>query len=128
MIPTFSTRSVPAVPAPPGDSSPPALVHLPAPRDVSSRRRLDPRRALSCRGPCRARAGLSKVAEDAFLDLVQALDESKNSIAMFTDPVFASVANAVDQLDNILRIPNPTDLAGMVFILFTIFISSSLNN
>ncbi|XP_020089556.1 SCY1-like protein 2 [Ananas comosus] len=71
----------------------------------------------------RARAGLSKAAEDAFLDLaradaarlvrirhpgvlhvVQALDESKNAMAMATEPLFASVANALGSLDNV---PNP---------------------
>ncbi|CAL9174362.1 unnamed protein product [Musa hybrid cultivar] len=78
----------------------------------------------------RVRAGLSKAAEDAFLDLVradaarlvrirhpgvlhvvQALDESKNAIAMVTEPVFASVANALGHLDNVPRVPK--ELNGM---------------
>ncbi|XP_042428100.1 SCY1-like protein 2 [Zingiber officinale] len=85
------------------------------------------KRALS---ETRSRAGLSKAAEDAFLDLVradaarlvrirhpgvlhvvQALDESKNAIAMVTEPIFASVANALGQLDNISRVPK--ELNGM---------------
>ncbi|RWW36635.1 hypothetical protein BHE74_00058321, partial [Ensete ventricosum] len=79
----------------------------------------------------RTRAGLSKAAEDAFLDLVradaarlvrirhpgvlhvvQALDESKNAFAMVTEPVFASVANALGHLDNVPRVPK--ELNGMV--------------
>ncbi|KAG6505288.1 hypothetical protein ZIOFF_037643 [Zingiber officinale] len=79
------------------------------------------KRALS---KTRSRAGLSKAAEDAFVDLVrvdaarlvrirhpgvlhvvQVLDESKNAIAMVTEPIFASVANALGQLDNISRAP-----------------------
>lgn len=67
----------------------------------------------------------SRAAEDAFLDLVrqdaaqlvrlrhpgvvrvvQALDESKWAMAMVTEPIFASVANALGQLDNIVKVPN----------------------
>ncbi|WOL03165.1 hypothetical protein Cni_G11885 [Canna indica] len=78
----------------------------------------------------RTRAGLSKAAEDAFLEhvradaarlvrirhpgvlhVVQALDESKNAIAMVTEPVFASVANALGHLDNVTRVPK--ELNGM---------------
>ncbi|KAK2658837.1 hypothetical protein Ddye_005370 [Dipteronia dyeriana] len=72
----------------------------------------------------RARAGLSKSAEDAFLDLVradagrlvrlrhpgvvhvvQALDENKNAMAMVTEPLFASVANALGNHENVLKVP-----------------------
>jgi SCY1-like protein 2 len=79
----------------------------------------------------RARAGLSKAAEDAFLDLVradaarlvrlrhpgvlhvvQALDETKAAMAMATEPVFASVANALGCLDNVGKVPK--ELKGMV--------------
>ncbi|KAK8691840.1 hypothetical protein V6N13_075335 [Hibiscus sabdariffa] len=78
----------------------------------------------------RARAGLSKVAEDSFLDLiradaaklvrlrhpgvvhvVQALDENKNSMAMVTEPLFASVANTLGNVENIANVPK--DLKGM---------------
>ncbi|KAL6615583.1 hypothetical protein ACP70R_037853 [Stipagrostis hirtigluma subsp. patula] len=78
----------------------------------------------------RARAGLSKAAEDAFLDLVradaarlvrlrhpgvlhvvQALDETKAAMAMATEPVFASVANALGCLDNVGKVPK--ELKGM---------------
>lgn len=78
----------------------------------------------------RARAGLSKAAEDAFLDLiradagklvrlrhpgvvhvVQALDESKNAMAMVTEPLFASVANALGNLENVAIVPK--ELKGM---------------
>ncbi|TXG53484.1 hypothetical protein EZV62_022653 [Acer yangbiense] len=79
------------------------------------------KRALS---EARARAGLSKSAEDAFLDLVradagrlvrlrhpgvvhvvQALDENKNAMAMVTEPLFASVANALGNHENVLKVP-----------------------
>ncbi|KAG8378548.1 hypothetical protein BUALT_Bualt08G0148400 [Buddleja alternifolia] len=72
----------------------------------------------------RQRAGLSKAAEDAFLDViradaarlvrlrhpgvvhvVQALDESKNAMAMVTEPLFASAANALGNVDNIPKVP-----------------------
>ncbi|XP_072991100.1 SCY1-like protein 2 A [Typha latifolia] len=78
----------------------------------------------------RARAGLSKAAEDAFLDLVradaarlvrlrhpgvvhvvQALDESKNAMAMVTEPLFASVANTLGCLENVAKVPK--ELKGM---------------
>ncbi|KAL6129838.1 hypothetical protein ACLB2K_068220 [Fragaria x ananassa] len=78
----------------------------------------------------RLRAGLSKAAEDAFLDIiradaarlvrlrhpgvvhvVQALDENKNAMAMVTEPLFASVANAVGNLENMVKVPK--ELKGM---------------
>ncbi|XVF29813.1 hypothetical protein REPUB_Repub16aG0003400 [Reevesia pubescens] len=78
----------------------------------------------------RARAGLSKVAEDSFFDLiradaarlvrlrhpgvvhvVQALDENKNAMAMVTEPLFASIANALGNVENVARVPK--DLKGM---------------
>ncbi|KAJ8530979.1 hypothetical protein K7X08_025710 [Anisodus acutangulus] len=78
----------------------------------------------------RQRAGLSKTAEDSFFDIiradaarlvrlrhpgvvhvVQALDESKNAMAMVTEPLFASAANALGNLDNIDKVPK--DLKGM---------------
>ncbi|KAL6965939.1 SCY1-like protein 2 A [Sarracenia purpurea var. burkii] len=80
------------------------------------------KRALS---EARMRAGLSKAAEDSFFDIiradaarlvrlrhpgvihvVQALDESKNAMAMVTEPLFASVANALGNVDNIAKVPN----------------------
>lgn len=79
----------------------------------------------------RLKAGLTKAAEDAFLDLirmdagkmvrlrhpgivhvVQGLDESKNAMAMVTEPLFASVANTLGKLDNVQSVPK--DLKGMV--------------
>jgi SCY1-like protein 2 len=85
------------------------------------------KRALS---EARARAGLSKAAEDAFLDLiradsgklvrlrhpgvvhvVQALDENKNAMAMVTEPLFASVANALGNVENVDNVPK--DLKSM---------------
>lgn len=76
------------------------------------------------------RVGLSKAAEDSFLDViradaarlvrlrhpgvvhvVQALDESKNAMAMVTEPLFASVANALGNVDNIAKVPK--ELKGM---------------
>ncbi|XP_014493861.1 SCY1-like protein 2 [Vigna radiata var. radiata] len=78
----------------------------------------------------RMRAGLTKAAEDSFLDLirtdaaklvrlrhpgvvhvVQALDESKNAMAMVTEPLFASAANTLAIVDNIPVLPK--DLRGM---------------
>lgn len=78
----------------------------------------------------RQRAGLSKTAEDAFLDLirvdatklvrlrhpgvvhvVQGLDESKGAMAMVTEPIFASVANTLGRLDNVTKLPK--DLKGL---------------
>ncbi|KAG2303630.1 hypothetical protein Bca4012_062382 [Brassica carinata] len=85
------------------------------------------KRALS---EARARAGLSKAAEDSFLDLiradagklvrlrhpgvvhvVQALDENKNAMAMVTEPLFASVANALGDVENVDNVPK--DLKSM---------------
>ncbi|CAM6090431.1 unnamed protein product [Calypogeia fissa] len=72
----------------------------------------------------RLRAGISKAAEDAFLDVVRAdaaqlmrlrhpgvvkviqgLDESKGAMAMVTEPIFASVANVLGRLDNVGNTP-----------------------
>ncbi|KAH1105633.1 hypothetical protein J1N35_009401 [Gossypium stocksii] len=72
----------------------------------------------------RACAGLSKVVEDSFFNLiradavrlarlrhpgvvhvVQALDENKNAMAMVTEPLFASVANALGNVDNVAKVP-----------------------
>ncbi|XP_015058341.1 SCY1-like protein 2 [Solanum pennellii] len=85
------------------------------------------KRALS---EARQRAGLSKTAEDSFFDIiradasrlvrlrhpgvvhvVQALDESKNGMAMVTEPLFASAANALGDLENIEKVPK--ELKGM---------------
>ncbi|KAL9173573.1 hypothetical protein ABFS82_03G124000 [Erythranthe guttata] len=78
----------------------------------------------------RQRAGLSKAAEDAFLDViradaarlvrlrhpgvvhvVQALDESKNAMSMVTEPLFSSAANTLGNLENIPKVPK--ELKGM---------------
>ncbi|KAI8568630.1 hypothetical protein RHMOL_Rhmol02G0215400 [Rhododendron molle] len=78
----------------------------------------------------RSRAGLSKAAEDSFFDViradaarlvrlrhpgvvhvVQGLDETKNAMAMVTEPLFASVANALGNLDNVAKVPK--ELKGM---------------
>ncbi|KAK8580110.1 hypothetical protein V6N13_143241 [Hibiscus sabdariffa] len=78
----------------------------------------------------RARAGLSKIVEDSFFDLiradaarlvrlrhpgvvhvVQALDENKNAMTMVTEPLFASVANAIGKVENVANVPN--DLEGI---------------
>ena len=86
------------------------------------------KRALS---EARTRAGLSKAAEESFLDViradagrlvrlrhpgvvhvVQALDENKNAMAMVTEPLFASVANALGCLEGIGKVPK--ELKGMV--------------
>ena len=95
------------------------------------------KRALS---EARVRAGLSKAAEDSFFDVVradaarlvrlrhpgvvhvvQALDESKNAMAMVTEPLFASVANALGNVDNIPKVPK--ELKGMVGSDFWIFLN-----
>ncbi|CAA0809829.1 Protein kinase family protein with ARM repeat domain [Striga hermonthica] len=76
------------------------------------------------------RAGLPKAAEDAFLDVigadaarlvrlrhpgvvhvVQGLDESKNALAMVMEPLFASAANALGNVENISKVPK--ELKGM---------------
>ncbi|XP_024396170.1 LOW QUALITY PROTEIN: SCY1-like protein 2 A [Physcomitrium patens] len=73
----------------------------------------------------RQRVGISRAAEEAFLDLVrqdaaqlmrlrhpgvirviQALDESKTTMAMVTEPIFASLANILGRFDNITKAPN----------------------
>ncbi|KAM7511485.1 hypothetical protein LguiB_010360 [Lonicera macranthoides] len=78
----------------------------------------------------RTRAGLSKAAEDSFLEIiradaaklvrlrhpgvvhvVQGLDENKNAMAMVTEPLFASLANALGNVDNINNVPK--ELQGM---------------
>lgn len=78
----------------------------------------------------RTRAGLSRAAEESFLDViradagrlvrlrhpgvvhvVQALDENKNAMAMVTEPLFASVANALGSLEGIGKVPK--ELKGM---------------
>ncbi|KAB2019133.1 hypothetical protein ES319_D08G276600v1 [Gossypium barbadense] len=72
----------------------------------------------------RACAGSSKAVEDSFFNLiradavrlvrlrhpgvvhvVQALDENKNAMAMVTEPLFASVANALGNVDNVAKVP-----------------------
>lgn len=78
----------------------------------------------------RSRAGLSKAAEDSFFNIirqdaarlvrirhpgvvhvVQALDENKNAMAMVTEPLFASIANAIGDVGNISEVPK--ELKGM---------------
>lgn len=85
------------------------------------------KRALS---EARVRAGLSKAAEDSFFEIIRAdasrlvrlrhpgvvhvihaLDENKNAMALVTEPLFASVANALGTLDNISKVPK--ELQGM---------------
>lgn len=72
----------------------------------------------------RTRAGLSRATEDGFLNViradasrlvrirhpgvvhvVQALDETKNAMALVTEPLFASVANTIGHLDNVSKLP-----------------------
>ncbi|MBA0624019.1 hypothetical protein Godav_009432 [Gossypium davidsonii] len=78
----------------------------------------------------RARSGISKIVEDSFFDLiradaarlvrlrhpgvvhvVQALDENKNAMTMVTEPLFASVANAIGNVENVAKVPK--DLKGI---------------
>ncbi|GAB2271120.1 SCY1-like protein 2 A [Dionaea muscipula] len=78
----------------------------------------------------RTRLGLSKAAEDSFfgvvradaarlvrirhpgvVHVVQALDESKNAMAMVTEPLYASIANALGDFGNIDQVPK--ELNGM---------------
>lgn len=44
--------------------------------------------------------------------VVQGLDENKNAMAMVTEPLFASLANALGDVDNIGNVPK--ELKGMV--------------
>jgi SCY1-like protein 2 len=72
----------------------------------------------------RVRNGVSRAVEEAFLDLlrqdaaqmmrlrhpgvirvVQALDESKTTMAIVTEPIFASVANVLGSVDNVAKVP-----------------------
>ncbi|CAH8337394.1 unnamed protein product [Eruca vesicaria subsp. sativa] len=72
----------------------------------------------------RVRAGLSKAGEEAFLDLVrrdagklvrlrhpgvvhvvQGIDENKNAMALVTEPLFASVANVLGNVENVGDVP-----------------------
>lgn len=72
----------------------------------------------------RQRIGLSKAAEDAFLDIiradamqmvklrhpgvvhvVQGLEENKTAMTLVTEPIFASIANVLGHLDNISNFP-----------------------
>lgn len=72
----------------------------------------------------RSKRGTSKAAEEALLDIfrsdaklmqrlrhpgvvrvVEALDENKNAMAMVTEPLFSSVANALGNYDNCLKVP-----------------------
>ncbi|CAK9172449.1 unnamed protein product, partial [Ilex paraguariensis] len=85
------------------------------------------KRALS---EARNRAGLSKSVEESFLEIVradaarlvrlrhpgvvhvvQALDENKNAMAMVTEPLFASMANVLGNVENIEKVPK--ELRGM---------------
>ncbi|EFJ36554.1 hypothetical protein SELMODRAFT_165698 [Selaginella moellendorffii] len=78
----------------------------------------------------RQRIGITKAAEDAFLEVVradagqmlklrhpgvlrvvQALDESKTAMAMVTEPIFASVANVLGNLENVSK--TPKELRGL---------------
>jgi hypothetical protein len=75
--------------------------------------------ALMCKNQKNCRA-----VEEAFLDLlrqdaaqmmrlrhpgvvrvVQALDESKTTMAIVTEPIFASVANVLGSVDNVAKVP-----------------------
>eukprot|EP00250_Pteridium_aquilinum_P016453 c23109_g2_i1 orf=408-3092(+) len=72
----------------------------------------------------RQRIGISKAAEDAFLDIiradamqlvklrhpgvihvVQGLEENKAAMTLVTEPIFASIANVLGHLDNISSFP-----------------------
>lgn len=44
--------------------------------------------------------------------VVQALDENKNAMAMVTEPLFASAANALGNMENVEKVPK--ELKGMV--------------
>ncbi|KAJ0231993.1 Uncharacterized protein HA466_0294670 [Hirschfeldia incana] len=85
------------------------------------------KRALS---EARVRAGMSKAGEEAFLELirgdagrmvrlrhpgvvhvVQGIDENKNAMALVTEPLFASVANVLGNVENVGDVPK--DLKSM---------------
>lgn len=55
---------------------------------------------------------LSRLRHPGVVHVIQALDENKNAMAMVTEPLFASVANALGILDNISKVPK--ELQGMV--------------
>ncbi|GFY95133.1 kinase family with ARM repeat domain-containing protein [Actinidia rufa] len=57
-------------------------------------------------------ARLVRLRHPGVVHVVQALDESKNAMAMVTEPLFASVANALGNVDNIPKVPK--ELKGML--------------
>ncbi|KAG1367685.1 putative Scy1-like protein 2 [Cocos nucifera] len=95
---------------------------------VPARVRLGSRQARLCRGPrpcrpfqggggrlprspSRRRRPLVRLRHPGVVHVVQALDESKTAVAMVTEPLLASVANALGNYDNIPKIPK--ELKGM---------------
>ncbi|KAL2497530.1 Protein kinase family protein with ARM repeat domain [Abeliophyllum distichum] len=56
-------------------------------------------------------ARLVRLRHPGVVHVVQALDESKNAMAMVTEPLFASVANALGNVENIAKVPK--ELKGM---------------
>ncbi|KAJ6360550.1 hypothetical protein OIU77_004545 [Salix suchowensis] len=53
----------------------------------------------------------SAIRHPGVVHVVQALDENKNAMAMVTEPLFASVANAIGNLENVGKVPK--ELKGM---------------
>lgn len=51
-------------------------------------------------------AQLMRLRHPGVVRVIQALDESKASIAMVTEPIFASVANVLGRHDNISKVPS----------------------
>ena len=53
-----------------------------------------------------------RVRHPGVVHVVQALDENKNAMAMVTEPLFTSVANALGNVENVTKVPK--ELKGMV--------------
>ena len=48
---------------------------------------------------------LQKLRHPGIVKVMEALDESKGAMAMVTEPVFSSVANALGNFDNLPKVP-----------------------
>ncbi|MBA0746117.1 hypothetical protein Gogos_008660 [Gossypium gossypioides] len=56
-------------------------------------------------------ARLVRLRHPGVVHVVQALDENKNAMTMVTEPLFASVANAIGNVENVAKVPK--DLKGI---------------
>lgn len=57
-------------------------------------------------------ARLVRIRHSRVVHVVQAMEESRNAMAMVTEPLFASLANALGDLETVEKVPK--ELKGMV--------------